>query len=64
MIIIFGTKNKKSRRSGNIRMFSMSQFIRLRVYKYTAMVYAFLYTCFPNKQKTGIYAMSNLSPNL
>ena len=45
-------------------MFSMSQFIRLRVYKYTAMVYAFLDTCFPNKQETGIYEMSDLSPSL
>ena len=45
-------------------MFSMSQCIRFRVYKHTAMVYAFLDTCFSDKQEAGIHAMSNLLPNL
>ena len=45
-------------------MFSMSQCIGFRVHKHTAMVYAFLDTCFSDKQEAGIYAMSNLSPSL
>ena len=45
-------------------MFPMPQRIWFTVYKHTAMVYAFLDTYIPNKQKTGIYAMSDLSSSL